>query len=423
MQKLSLEALHSALTEGTAAFRVSQRLQPAGGAGDKIFPPTYATGKDALRYAVEPRRLAGQEVSCVLVDSVASQANRMEDALQRAWDEDPEVPFPVISVDFGDLPEIADLDRITTLQAPHRVFDALLRDAVDSDGKLFRDTELGRRLTESSAKAATPLYEACPTVLVFGGWDSTGPRGGMGTKVQRALTSELIAVGAVTGKKTASRIDPAAIQANVDVFHLAADPNDYTIDPALAQKDKKGVPIPFSRSGGDGKKGKASSVNHSNVAPSIDDKAGGITCDYVQQTTVLSLPALRRLRFPTTVDGKALAGGERITAERWARTALAALGLAALACARSDGYDLRSRCALVPEGPLVLEAIPSEGGEVVSYALDRSTALALLKSAHAQAKEHGFAWTREPAAMKPAPKLAALIQRSRELAAQSGEEE
>lgn len=416
---LDLDTLDDAVRGGTAAFRVVQRLQPAGGPGDKLFPPTYATGTN-LRYAVEKRHLDGREVDCVLVDSVASQANRLEEALYRAWEED-RIRFPVIRIDFSSYADIRDLDSISTLQAPHRVFDALLRDSVDADGVLFRDTPIGRSLTEAGAKAATPLYRACPTVLVFGGWDSTGPKGGLGTKIQRALVSEIVAIDAVTGVKTASRIDPAGIQANVDVYHHEDNHDDYTIDPDEAQKKGK-KPVPFSRKGAEGK-GKPSAINHSNVAPTIDDLAGGVTCAYLRQTTVLSLPAIRRLRFGETVDGQRLEGEERRAAEHAARTAVAALGLAAIALLREDGYDLRSRCALVPEGPLELEAVGAEGGEPSKYALDGDAATKLLEAAHGRAKELGFRWERTPLELVPSKKLAGLIAKSRELAAQGAGEE
>lgn len=416
---LDLSTLSAAVAGGVAAFRVVQRLQPAGGQGDKIFPPTYATGS-SLKYAVERRHIDGREVPCVLVDSVASQANRLEEALFRAW-EDRRIEFPVIRIDFTEREDLRDLDSISTLQAPHRVFDALLRDSVDSDGILFRDTKLGQSLTHSSAKAATPLYRACPSVLVFGGWDSTGPKGGLGTKIQRALVSEIVAIDAVTGVKTASRLDPAGIQANVDVYHHKDNHDDYTIDPEEAET-KKGKPVPFSRTGAEGK-GKPSAINHSNVAPTIDELAGGVTCAYLRQTTVLSLPAIRRLRFPETVDGRAIEGEERRDAEKAARTCVAALGLAAMALLREDGFDLRSRCALVPEGPLVLEAISSEGGESQSYSLPVDAALSLVAEAHEKARELGFGWEREPARLVPSKKLGDLIAKSRELASKGEGEE
>ena len=146
--------------------------------------------------------------------------------------------FPVLSVDFSADPALSDIGSITALQAPHRIADAILRDATDATGKvLFRDTAEGKAFTDASTRNATAVLALCPTALVFGVWDSTGPKGGMGAKFQRALSSEIVGVNARAGAKVGSRIDPLAIQAGVEVFHRASDPNDGTIDPAEAQKD------------------------------------------------------------------------------------------------------------------------------------------------------------------------------------------
>ncbi len=59
------------------AFRSTARLEPAGGPDDKFLPPTYA----AMHYATEMRRTDGEQRPCVLVDSVQSQANRLERSL------------------------------------------------------------------------------------------------------------------------------------------------------------------------------------------------------------------------------------------------------------------------------------------------------------------------------------------------------
>lgn len=405
------------LVRGTGvAIRVRQSLQPAGGKGDKVFPPTYATGDKALKYAGETRRIDGEDRPCVLLDSVASQANRMEEALLGAWEEKL-LTFPVIGVDFSGDKELVDLGSITTLQAPHRIADAILRDATDLDGKtLFRDLPEGKAFTDASARNATAVYTLCPTALVFGVWDSTGPKGGLGAKFQRALTSEIVAIGASAGRKVGSRIDPLGIQANVEIFHRRDDEADWTIDPTEAKQDAKGKPVLFSRTGAEGK-GKASSVNHSNIAPTVDEYAGGITFDHAVQTVVLSLPALRRLRFVTALDGKALAARE--VAEPAARTALAALAIAGIVYQRARGYDLRSRCLLVPDGEFVLEVVNGDG-KVEARRLDVAGANALLEQAHAAAKKLGLGWEREPIKLKPAPKLVALIKRSRMEAAAGG---
>lgn len=421
--ELTIDTLQKAVAGGSAAIRCLARLQPAGGKGDKVFPPTYATGdKATTRYAFEPRRLDGQEVQTVLLDSVASQANRIEESLQAAWD-DERLSFPVITVDFSEEKDITDLDRISVLQAPHRIADALLRDSLDAADKTtrFRDTKIGKAYTDATVKNATAVYMYCPTALVFGVWDSTGPKGGSGSKFQRALVSEIIGVGAVAGVKTASRLDPAGIGANVPIFHGKDDTEDWTTNEDLAQK-KSGKPVPFSRKGSEGK-GKASAVNHSNIAPTIEDKAGGVTIDYALQTTVVSLPALRKLRFPADGSGTQLSGASRLAAENAARTALAALAVAGIVEQRAQGYDLRSRSLLVPEDgqPLAFELIPANGGTGEFFSVSSETASRLLADAASLAAKAGFNWERIPLTLVPAPKLADLIRESRKRAAVEGE--
>ena len=424
--ELTHAILQQAVSGSAAAIRVITRLQPAGGKGDKIFPPTYATGDRAqTKYAFEDRRVDRDVIKCVLLDSVASQANRMEEALQAAWEEE-RISFPNISIDFRKEEGIGDLDTISALQAPHRIADALLRDSLDAKDKKtrFRDTAVGKAYTDATIKNATAVFQYCPPALVFGVWDSTGPKGGLGAKFPRALVSEIVGIGAVPAVKTASRIDPAGIQANVPVYHGKDDSEDWTTDEKLARLDKQGKPVAFSRKGAEGK-GKPSAINHSNVAPTIDDKAGGVTLDYALQTTVLSLPALRRLRFPTDGKGKAHEGKARIDAENAARTTLAALALCGIVEQRERGYDLRSRSLLVPEDGqrMRVEIVPADGGAGTFYALGPKAAAELLKTAAASAVEHGFEWKREPIRLVPAPKLSELIRESRKRAAAGEGEE
>ena len=417
-KKLDVTNLTQLVSGDGVAIRVRQRLQPAGGPGDKVFPPTYSTGDAKLKYAGETRRVDGQDVPAVLLDSVASQANRMEEALLAAWERQ-QLNFPVIGVDFAGEPELADIGSITTLQAPHRIADAILRDATDLDGTtLFRDLPEGKAFTDATTRNATAVYALCPTALVFGVWDSTGPKGGLGAKFQRALTSEIVALGASAGRKVSSRIDPLGIEA-VSIYQRKDNSDDWTIEVSEA-KQEKGKPVPFSRKGAEGSrkgaegKGKASAINHSNITPTIDDFAGGVTFDYAVQTVVLSLPALRRLRFATSLDRTPLAN--RDAAEAAARVALAALAIAGIVHQRAQGYDLRSRCLLVPDGPLVLEVIRADGAlEEVELTVEEANAL--FAAAQESAKVAGMAWKRQPLKLRPAPKLVALIKKSRAEAA------
>src|SRR5713101_226133 len=76
---LTLDLLRTLVAGDTVAIRGTAKLEPAGGPGDKVFPPTHFVGDRAdTRYAFEQRRIDGKEVTCVLLDSVQSQANRME---------------------------------------------------------------------------------------------------------------------------------------------------------------------------------------------------------------------------------------------------------------------------------------------------------------------------------------------------------
>ncbi|MEQ1564470.1 MAG: hypothetical protein ABMA64_02445 [Myxococcota bacterium] len=131
---------------------------------------------------------------------------------------------------------------------------------------------------------------------------------------------------------------------------------------------------------------------------------------------MLSLVAIRRLQFPADQTGQRFAADRRGPAEHAARTAVAALGLAAIALGRERGYDLRSRALLVPRGPLVLERIGVDG-DVTPFRLTAEEALMLVKQAAATAADFGLPWVREPVRLTPAPKFAALVREGRKLLA------
>jgi CRISPR-associated protein Csb1 len=423
---LSLEILRAAVAGGAVAIRSIQRLQPAGGPGDKVFPPTYTReGKAVTKYAMEERVINGSRVPTVLLDSVASQANRIEEALLEGYRRGSLRTFPLIEVDFSSHPELLDLDRLSSLQTPHRIADALLRDSVDAEGTPFRQTQPGREFTDSSPRNATGMFTWCPTALVFGCWDSTGPRGGMGSKFQRALVSEIVGINAVAGAKTASRIDPAGIEKKAGTIYARKDNKEEWTTELSEAAMEKGKPVLFSRSGGEkgADKGTPAGINHGNIPPSIDLEAGGVTMDYALHTIVLSLAGLRRLRFVTDTAGNPIPADKRLQAEDAARGALAALALAGVVYQYANGYDLRSRSLLVADEPLKLEVLARDGGQPTSYSLSVEQAAALLKDAAAVAAQHGLSWNPTPVVLKPAPKLAQLIKLSRTLAAAGTAEE
>jgi len=406
-QLLTLGNLQRVTNTNAAAFRCRRRLQPAGGAGDKVFPPTYA----GAVYAVEQRRLPGRNelVTCVLLDSVQSQANRMELALQEAVDSGA-IKMPIIAVDFSAHGPSGDLDadkeagrlldsigRVTSLQAPHRLADAILRDS-ELNGVPFRKTESGKALNRASAFAATPIYQLCPTALVFGMWDSTGPKGGLGAKFERALVSEVIGFGAAISeihKSRGVRRDPLEASRAVPIVKNEDGSWRVVDDPK-----KKGVVRP-------------SEINHGSV-PFESDNAG-VTVEFAEQITTLSLIALRRLRFP--IDGKA-----NTKADAAGQAVLAALGLCASTLAFESGMGLRSRCLLWPDGPMEWELLAKPGAAPEKFTLEGDSATKLLSDAVNAAGSVGLKWQTDPLTLQPSKELLKLVRLSQEQAVKSGAE-
>ena len=424
-RELTLKDVQDAVSGHAAAFRSITEYQPAGGEGDKVFPPTYEGGK----YAVEQRRLPGfdQPVDCVLIDSVQSQANRMELALLEAWergraseDVKQRFPLPVITVDFAgnEMPKVL---RITSLEAPHRIADALLRDSLH-DGTPFRVSSVGKELDNVDNRNATALFQYCPTTLVFGVWDSTGPKGGLGAKFARAMVSEMVGYHAVVGVKTSSRIDPAEIRKGAGPVFRTQDGQMTTVEkdavkvggkPALFALTKKGELIPYD-SKKDQDDAKPSKANHGNIPPAI--KSGGATITKALQTTVLSLPALRRLRFPLAGESKPDPNRDNA-----ARTVLAALGLCAATLPRESGCDLRSRCQLHPTEAILWQLLDKPGAEPVSFKLSGDAAIELYRGAVDAAKKAKLPWLDDELVLKPSPSLVQLVKKSQLLATSGGE--
>lgn len=385
-----------------AALRRRQRLQPVGGRGDKIFPPTYpGDGRNALpRHVYERRRVDDRTVDCVLVDSVQSQANRLEGALLgavRAGAAD----IPYLVVDFEGT-GLVGLTSITSLEAPHRVYDAILRDSM-VQGQPFPKSDLGKRLAQASVENATALLQASPTALLFGSWHSTGEGGGLGAKFARCLVSEITAVDVpveeapgATGdrerrgevqtaaRRTGSRIDPLGILKGVPVYKGEAG---WDADPQAAGAKAKQV--------------RPSEINHGNIAPTIQPL--GVTCDYIEHMCVLTFAGLRRLHFGSPTKDAA------------GRTLLAALGILAVAEQDAQGYALRSRCDLVCEGRAPLEVVHPDGS-CDTVVVDLQGARVLFADARAAALAAGFVFPAAPIRLEPQAKLIEIVRKSQELA-------
>lgn len=398
---MDIGKLSGMVAEGTA-LRRRQVLQPVGGKGDKIFPPTYpGEGRNAPpRHVYERRRLNGGDVWCVLVDSVQSQANRLEECLLAAIADGIRIPY--VEVDFSGT-GLDSISKITSLDAPHRVYDAILRDSL-YNGKPFMESDIGQRLAKAKAEDASALLEISPTALLFGAWHSTGQGGGLGAKFARCLISEIVAIDVpvedvvvnqrtgeieiqTSGRRTGSRIDPLGVLGKVKVF-----------------KGEGGWSTTKEGAGKNAKEAKPSEINHGNITPSVQPL--GVTCDHIEHSFVLSFAALRRLRF---------GGAEKNAA---GRSLLAALGLVALTEQDGQGYALRSRCDLVCDGHAALELVRSDGS-TEEIQVDHAQARSLYQSAYAAAKEAGFSLSSEPLRLAPQAKLVAIVKESQRLALES----
>lgn len=385
---LTLETLTAAV-ETAAALRSITRLQPVGGKGDKVFPATFDQGK----YAVEKRRLdpsdKATEVDCALLDSVASQANRAEEALL-AGIRGAKFQLPLIEVDFTEANASfqVDIPNLTSLEVPHRLADAILRDSELADGTRFSASSYAQSWRKSSPWNARAIYELCPTALLFGMWGSPEKPGGLGAKFERAFVSEIVAVD----------------------ITKAADRKGYRIDPISASSavfvEKKAGEVEYKVV--EGKKGlKPSEINHSNIPYSTEN--AGVQMSHAEQTTVISFGALRKLRFGSgDVEG---------------RTVLAAIGLCAATLAAEQGTSLRSRCQLWPEAERKWDLLDKPGTKGIEFTLSSEEAISLLKAAVEQAERAGLTWNKETIQLRPTKELTALIEKSQIAQAAKGSEE
>ena len=98
-------------------------------------------------------------------------------------------------------------------------------------------------------------------------------------------------------------------------------------------------------------------------------------------------------------------------------TAIAALGVAAVAYQHEMDFDLRSRCLLLPTHPPRLELLRRDGSPAEAVEVDRSTSARMLEDAAMQARAAGIGWETDEIRLVPAPKLLELIRRSRKVSA------
>lgn len=287
-------------TDGFAALVIREFLEPVEGPDGVLFPATYAAAEDKKvfpgGYNIDPPE---GDTNVCLVDSVGSQANRIEPLFGKP---DYAHLVPQVYVKAGE-------KSVSILEAGHRAGDAIVR-----------CTPLQKELQDAFKAVlkgnAEPLARIAPTSLVFGVWDSRDTQ----AKLPRLVASTIRAFN-VRRLRRSAQYNPSTDYIG---DNLLQDTTDKAIKDAYAERGFVHVPATGSH--------------------------GGVIADGgVRRDATLSLAALRLLTAGQDVE-KTLALRRYI------------LGLSLVAFTSNTATYLRQGCNLVPsEKPREFNLVYSDG--------------------------------------------------------------
>jgi len=315
--------------DGPAALVCRQWLMPAEGHDAVIFPPTFAAGEGSGRkadYNIDEARDPNDRdkmVKIAIIDTVGSQANRMEPLFKKANGED--TPYsrlvPQIEIKAGN-------KIVNLLDAGHRAADAIVR-----------YSSLGPKLKKAfnayqESGNATDLAKIAPTSIVFGAWDSRDTQ----AKLPR-LVASIIRAYDVAKLERSAQYNP---------------PIDYVGLGLIEGADDKKVLDAASELG----------FRH---APAGRTHGGVIVHGEIRREAILSLVGLRAVG-PKGPSGDAL--------RRYI------LGLALVAMMHEREHNLRQGCLLVqdPEKKPLWELVAHDGART-PLSPDGNAALAFAEEA------------------------------------------
>lgn len=182
--KLSNELLDQWATDpnGPVALHLQQKLLPVEGEGGVIFPPTYAD----IGYNIDT---LSDGTKVATIDSVGSQANRMEPMFKATKDEQGKELNPLSDLvpQIEIILSVKEKDgekyerRQSLLDLAHRSADAVVK--ATPELRKFIDPAF---VALNRHGNAWPLCAVAPTSLLFGVWDS---RDGTGEKRPRLVRS------------------------------------------------------------------------------------------------------------------------------------------------------------------------------------------------------------------------------------------
>lgn len=368
----ALEDLLAACRPGGASVLTSVTpLEPAAGPHASVAPAKFKEDKKDKKsvFAYERRFWEGRAVDAVLIDSKQSQNNRLEAAVAAAIaDGDPVLSrLPRIELRFSGGPVFSDIEL------PHRAFDGQIRAGTINGQPATADPGY-RLLRDATVSHARALLERSPVTLLLGGWDAS--RKSHQGRYRSILVGEIIGIladqdgnpSAHQSKRGGARIDPLGMRIEI------TDKDRKAIADAQKNELSKGT---YDNA----VKKKASTLGLGGIPPALE-QLGGVACQAIIRSHVLSFSALRALRFDCDNPEGDVA----------CRAVLAALALNGLA--RSDAeLLLRANCDLVEAGPTVVTLDKRYGQKETLDPLSVGQAQDLLTAAieHAE-REAGLIW-------------------------------
>lgn len=304
---------------GPVALTLRQKLLPVEGADAVVFPPTYADIGYNIDTLSDGTRVA-------TIDSVGSQANRLEPLFKASGDGASERPLadlvPQITVTYGEQG-----GSVSLLDAGHRLGDALVRST-----SLASEVNAAFRAYQEAGDAG-PIAKLAPTSLVFGAWDSRDTQ----AKLPRILQS-VIRAWHVDSLTRSAQYTPPVDYAALEVFSdEQKKKQEGSAKSQLAQRGFVHV-------------------------PATGHHGGIVVRGEIRRDVTVNLVALRHLH-----------GGDESGLRRYV------LGLAVVAAtAPLDGF-LRQGCLLTPdpESPSTWEAVERSGArDRLALNADRALAFA-----------------------------------------------
>ncbi len=300
-------------TDLPLAITLTEILEPSEGKDAIIFPPTYAVSKTASHpyqidilednLSLQQAAQAGFEKNTCLIDSIGSQANRMESVFKQ-------MPLselvPQITI------KLNDTVSANLLDVGHRIADG----AVRFSGLRFNVTKAIEALKDHAN--ALPLAKLAPTSLIFGFWDSR-PETTL-YKFGRMLSSTIRATNVAIVKRSAQ-------------FNPAFDPTLLGLEDEISTDE-----IEAHESSGKAADGKDPlSKLGLRSAPAVNTHGGVRVFGQIVRRTQINLVRLRALG--ATENGK-INTIETLKLRRYL------LGLSLVAARVQTNYDLREGCLL-----------------------------------------------------------------------------